>query len=98
MVARAASSREAGVPRLAVILIKPLDQLEGQSGPTQLREGVAASRQLGVDHRLGLGEGRRGKVVVGNNHVGPQPMGLCYLGHGAHAAVYRDHQGYSLLN
>ena len=53
-------------------------------------EGIGAVVPVGVHHRHGGGKGILTFVVVGDDDLQPQSVGMVGLGHGGDAAVHRD--------
>ena len=71
-------------------------QLQGHPHAGQFLEGVGAVPPVGVHHRHGGGEGLLALVVVGDDHVDPQLLGVVHLLHGGDAAVHGDDEAHPL--
>ena len=67
-------------------------QLEGHSRTAQILEGAFIIGTLGVHHRHRLGQRVGGKMVVGDDQIDAQLLGISGLLHGGDAVVHRHHQ------
>ena len=84
-------SKEALVfPGLAAAGEESLDELVSDADAGQAAIGIARAFENGIEHGQGLGEGRTGKVVVGDDDIDPEVPGPADESLGLDAAVHAD--------
>ena len=72
-------------------------QLQRHAAPGQVLEGIAAVKPVGVHHRAGGRQLLLALMVVGDDHVHAQGVGIGHLLHAGDAAVHRYQQPDALV-